>query len=46
MKKRLVCGDIHGHFDTFLEIYNEEFKSNGYDILKGKRLKNFIKKYN
>ena len=24
MKKRLVCGDIHGHFDTFLEIYNEE----------------------
>lgn len=32
--------------ERYLEIYNEEFKSNGYDILKGKRLKNFIKKYN
>ena len=29
-----------------LERYNEEFKSNGYDVLKGKRLKEFIKKYN
>lgn len=32
--------------ERYLEIYNEEFKSNGYDILKGKRLKDFIKKYN
>lgn len=32
--------------ERYLEIYNEEFKSNGYDVLKGKRLKEFIKKYN
>lgn len=32
--------------ERYLEIYNEEFKSNGYDVLKGKRLKAFIKKYN
>lgn len=25
--------------ERYLEIYNEEFKSNGYDILKGKGLK-------
>lgn len=29
-----------------LERYDDEFKSNGYDILKGIRLKDFIKKYN
>lgn len=32
--------------ERYLEIYNEEFKSNGYDILKGKRLKDFMKEYN
>ena len=32
--------------ERYLEIYNEELNSNRYDILKGKRLKNFIKKYN
>lgn len=32
--------------ERYLEIYNEEFKNNGYDVLKGKRLKEFIKKYN
>ena len=32
--------------ERYFEIYNEEFKSNGYDILKRKRLKEFLKKYN
>lgn len=32
--------------ERYLELYSEEFKSNGYDVLKGKRLKNFIKNYN
>ena len=32
--------------ERYLEVYGEEFKSNGYDILKGKRLKDFIKIYN
>lgn len=32
--------------ERYLEVYGDEFKSNGYDILKGKRLKDFIKKYN
>ena len=32
--------------ERYLEVYGDEFKSNGYDILKGKRLKEFIKKYN
>ena len=32
--------------ERYLEVYGDEFKSNGYDILKGQRLKDFIKKYN
>lgn len=32
--------------ERYLEVYSDEFKSNGYDILKGKRLKEFIKIYN
>lgn len=32
--------------ERYLEVYSDEFKANGYDILKGKRLKAFIKIYN
>lgn len=32
--------------ERYLEVYGDEFKSYGYDILKGQRLKDFIKKYN
>lgn len=32
--------------ERYLEGYGDEFKNNGYDILKGQRLKEFIKKYN
>lgn len=29
--------------ERYLEVYSDEFKSNCYDILKGRRLKEFIK---
>ena len=32
--------------ERYLELFNDEFKNNGYDILKGDRLKSFIKIYN
>lgn len=32
--------------EKYLEVYGDEFKSNGYDILKSNRFKDFIKKYN
>lgn len=32
--------------ERYLEVFTDEFKSNGYDILKGRRLKEFIKEYN
>lgn len=32
--------------ERYIEQYNEELTSNGYEILKGKRLKDFLNKYN